>query len=80
MSLLSFGTHYRSVYDVSVKDNWPEEHFEVFGEESAVFPTIGAGDTASHSFIVQPKFEGYYTADRGVVSYKIAEDSVATIV
>ncbi len=40
----------------------------------------GSGDTASYSYVVVPKFEGYFLPDRASLTYKASQESEATIV
>lgn len=39
-----------------------------------------SGESASHTYVIVPNFEGYYQADRAYLTYKNSEESTATLV
>jgi hypothetical protein len=69
----------RDVFDVIVQDKWPKDHFTVVGSMSNKFEMIEAGSNITHTFTVEPTFEGFYSADRAALSYRETREADPTV-
>ena len=70
---------FRDVFDVIVQDKWPKDHFTVVGSMSNKFEMIEAGSNITHTFTVEPTFEGFYSADRAALSYRETREADPTV-
>jgi hypothetical protein len=75
VELTVFNVGKRDAINVTVRENWGAEHFELReGDLIHTWPTVSAGSQVSHNVTLAPKQDGEIGGFRAIVQYKTSAD------